>query len=340
MNAEVAKKTLMARKRIDSGDRYYIYNEAAEDSYKKEYSYVEPAKRLLRFSADIVGTLSDCYLLYAVAYLGVTDRTTIQLFLKNIKTRNPRLYIEDPEDDDNVMNRLGFLAKAGFLFIHNYYAHDYTEEKEGAYARRLYTIDREGCTLLNQKLSKNVPYNAWIQAKSLNELIAWASGAYIGAFLSTDRNFSEYLDGVFRNRFMGAYYFPCELKFVVGDVPAYVAIETSYLHFDDRSMTQDDYDNARVRKINAIKNYILGRSKKGPAYAVIVVQDNEDLMKMAELISQTGVLEELLERIYFTGEGAVRTKSSLQDAFLQLVRVDENGDRTMDFVIKHPDFLS
>ena len=126
----------------------------------------------------------------------------------------------------------------------------------------------------------------------------------------------------------------------MGDVPAYVAIETSYLHFDDRSMTQDDYDNARVRKINAIKNYILGRSKKGPAYAVIVVQDNEDLMKMAELISQTGVLEELLERIYFTGEGAVRTKSSLQDAFLQLVRVDENGDRTMDFVIKHPDFLS
>lgn len=340
-DAELAKATLLLRTNFNSTKRRYIYSLETEETYDKKYTYVEPDRQLLRFANDYFGTFSDCFILYAVAVLGVADRKTIQLFLRNMKARNPDLYIEDPANEANLKARISALEKCGFLFSIGYFYKDYTDESNVKQMPvRLYTIGQEGMNFMNRKLQKRIAYNKWMQALSFNELLATAASAYVGAWMATTRYFREQLDGVFRNRSIGVYYLPAEMKFQRGEDRAYVAVVSSFLNFDKRIYSQQDYNQVCVNKINLIKSYLTNRTTKGIAYVVVTVHDNNDLLKMAKLILETGVLLEDLERIYFTSEGAMRCSDEVNQSFLKMsTEYDENKELTFDFYYAEPDFM-
>lgn len=336
MNGELGKKTLRIRQLIDSQGYRYHYSEMAADTYKKMFEYLDSDQRLMRFSADYVGTISDCLILYAVAQLGVADRKAVQLFLMNLKKLAPELLISDAENESAVISRIAELKKSGFLFVHNYI---YMTPAGKKMENSLYTITKEGISIMNMKLEKRIPYNNWMQAKRLPELMGWASCASVAVRTSHAANFYQYLDGVFRSKYLGTFYFPCEMKFSVNDIPAYVAFLHGYLIFDSNAQTEDDFNAIRALKVNAIKNYISTRTSKGPAYVVVVVQDNRDLVMMAETILLSGVLEECLSNVYFTGAGVFKDGTlALQDSFLKMI-LREGGATPFDFVAATPEFL-
>ena len=343
MNNEIAKRTLFLRTCLDNSKRRFIYSSIAEDSFQKMYQYLDADRKLLRFAEDSMGTISDCYILYAIAQLGITDRQTLQIMLRNLKMRAPDLNIEDMSDDSSVKRRLSTLYKSGLLFVVEYKTQAPSNREKASLIQpyRLYTIDKEAQNLMNMKLSKRLPYNNWLQAKLLPGMIGWACAAYAGVAASLSKYFVEYLDGAFRNKYLGVYYFPCELKFQIDDIPAYVAVIEAFLYHDTRTQTKADFDQVRVTKINAIKNYIFARSKKGPAYVIVVVQDNADLVDMARLIIETEVVKDCLENVFFTGEGIIRELDSAQGAFLQMVLTDEETAATpFDFVAAEPPFIA
>lgn len=324
-----AKKTLQIRKNIDSKGVEYSWNEDVEASFNKIYYYTEPAMRLWKFAKEETGSISDCFILYAIANLGVCDYETIQMFLGNLKSRHSGLHIMDPYDK-SLKLRLAALKKQGYVFAFSY--------RTAAGEKSLYTIDKDGNEFVSMKLSKKLPYNSWMQAKQPPEMLGWAATTYVAVKSSFDSNFVNYLDGVFRNKFIGTYYLPAEIKYAVKNIPIYVAYMEAYLILNKKTMTEDDFNEVCVRKINTIRNYLMNRSTKGPAYCVVVVQDNEDLLKMAELIVKTEILLERLDHIYFTGAGAMQEvdSSHLSDGFLKMVYEDDK----FDFAAERPDFMA
>lgn len=340
MDDKIMKKTLLVRKSLDSPRRRFVYNDSAEESFSKVYKFVEQDRKLLRYAEERVGTISDCYLLYAVAMLGVCDRRTLQLFLYNLKMHSPDLYIEDMTNDNHVKRRLSALCSCGLLFKVEYMTE--MSDKKGPTLTKpvtLYTVDKEANSLMNMKLAKRVPYNNWLQAKLLPGLLSWSAACYAGVVASVNPNFTSYLDGVFRNSYLGVYYFPFEAKYTVNNIPAYVAYIDAFLYHDTRIQTKEDFDDLRILKINAIKNYLFARTKKGPAYVVVVVQDNADLCDMANLIIQTEVLLESLNNIFFIGEGSIRELDGAEDAFLQMYLDEKETATKFDFVAAKPPFL-
>lgn len=334
-----AAKTLMLRKALDASGRRFIYDEETETSYEKDYTWVEEGRRLLSFANGYAGSISDCFIIYVIAVLGPCDRRTVQIALRMLKVKSAGLYIEDPENDKNIQSRIAALGKCGMLFAHTYTA---VESIEGGVERkipvRLYTADKDSINLMNNKLRKRVPVNHYIATKQLSELIEYASCAYITAAMSTNKNFQSYLDGVFRSKYLGSYYFPGEIKFSGNTGITYVAVVGGYLFFDPRIMTQDDFNDIRATKITAIKNYIMYRSKKGRCCVVIVVQDNDDLVDMAQVILRFDMIHEDLCNIYFTGEGCMRYAKEVNQAFLQM-KICPGEEVPFDFEYTVPDFL-
>lgn len=338
-NKELAKHTALLQYLLDAEGRRYIYSELADETYDKAYTYMDINRRLLGFANETLGSISDCYILYAIAMLGVADRQTIQLFLKNMKARNSDLFIEDTDNDKNIKQRMRILKKYGFVFSISYEYMDASDKKGVAqYPNTLHTIDPEACNLVNEKLSKRIPYNKWIQAKQMPELLGWACAAYVGTNISFHKNFKIYMDGAFRNRNLGTFFFPCELKFDNGENQHYVAVIDSYLYWNRKTQTERDFDDFRALKINAIRNYITNRTKKGIAHIVICVADRDDLYAMRDLIVQSGVLIEYLQHIRFTGEGILQNTARLEDAFLQLY-VPEDTDGEATFFASTPVYL-
>lgn len=339
MEKEQAKRTALSLHLLDVEGRRYRYGEFAEETYKKAYTYMDLNRRLLGFAEDMLGTISDCYILYAIAILGVADKQTIQLFLKNLKARNPDLLIENMDDENGFKSRLRILKKYGFIFSITYEYWDYSDKDAPAhYPITLHTIDPEACNLVNEKLSKRIPYNKWLQAKQLPELIGWGSATYVGTSISFHKNFKMYLDGAFRNRWLGTFYFPCELKYYAADKYHYVAVLDAFLIHNTRTQSEDDYREVCVLKINAIKNYLAARTKKGIAHVVVSVADKDDLYAMMDLILRTAVLLEYLPYIYFTGEGILQNTPLIENAFLQLVAPYDDVSNAQ-FIATIPQFL-
>lgn len=334
------KKAYCIRRDMDCPDRHYVFAPDTSHLVKKEYTYMDSARRLLRFANDSVGTISDCYILYAVGYLGVCDKNTIRIFLRNLQIKHPDLYIEDVEDENSLSRRVAALSTSGFLYATRFNDASLGETSQSLLPTRVYTIDQDASVFMNQKLTKRVPYNKWLMVKPISQLIGWSATAYIGACLSGNKYQVCFLEAVFRNRYLGNYYLPCEQKFYDGKNKYYVAFLDAFLIRDERSQTEHDFAEYEATKLNVIRNYIGARTTEGIACVVVVVENNADLVAMARLIMMSEVLLDNLERIYFTSEGAYNHAAYDKDAFLQMiVKETENDGAQFDFVAVQPPFL-
>lgn len=335
-----AKVTLRTRNAISEGLNRYLFIGEEEQVFDKQYRYVDENRKYLSFANGQYGTISDCYILYAVATLGVVDRRGIQSFLAVLKTHEPSRYISDTSDDDNYSLRLAQLCKFGLLFKFKYY---YDINDGIGKENTLYTIAGDGVSLVNQKLARRVIENKWIQAKSPRELLGWAAASYVGIKLSGEKNFSKFEDGVFRNKGVGSYHFPCECKYVIdsekGIFPAYVVTIDCYFYFDERIHNEGEYNEFVSKKINAIRKYIKYRSDKGPCFVVCTCMDNADLLEIGAMLVSADITEDELQYIYFTGVGAFDENRKVDCPYLRM-KIEESQDEVeYDFYAEKPLFL-
>lgn len=340
MAIDNAEMTVRTREAIDNGANRYFFIDEKEQVFEKQYKYVDENRKLLSFANGIYGTISDCYILFAVASLGVTDRRGIQNFLTVLKSHDQNRYIADPSDDANYSSRIAQLSKYGLLFKFKYY---YGINDGIGKENTLYTVAGDAVNLVNQKLSRKCVENKWIQAKSPRELLGWASAAFVGIKLSNQRNFKQFEDGVFRNRGVGSYHFPCECKYVIegkeGLFPAYVAVIDSYLFYDERIHNESEYDEYVEKKLNAIRKYIRYRSNKGPCFIVCSCMNDSDLNELGSMMIRADFSQEELEHIYFTGAGAFDESRIVDCPYLRM-KINESEDAIeYDFYAERPLFL-
>jgi len=317
-NQKMERNTYFLRKALDSGKRRFAYEKEMLQDSEKHFIYTSKDQKLLAFAMDNICMVSDSYILYAIAHLGVTNREGISLFLKALATKYPNLHML--YDEDKIEARIKALYKYGYLFEFKYHKDVAYPDKVSRDTIAMYTVSESGYYVVKQGLQKRLVINDGFQYKSLQELVGWMGAAYVGASITSRcKNFDDYLERVLRTKQIGVGYLSAEFKTVVGDNIFYIGVVPSYLYHDESMQTQRDYVASCAFKIDMIKNYICCRTPKYIPIVVVVVEGNADLVKLCNLIRDSEVLVPYLSQVYFTGEGIFREgERPLKDCFLQM----------------------
>ena len=334
--------SLNIRKQLNSDSRHFKWDDDVKNSWEKNYNRLERDVKLLRFAEDTMGAISDCFLLYAVACLGVADTDSVRMFLRAMRDNSAGVTIMDIDNLDYVRERMKALVHLGFLFRFNYtvYAHD-TKGKLNENGIKLFTIEPEGQNFMNQKLAKRTVVQDWYQAKPQYEIIGWAASSYVQGRIANSGRYIEAKQGLFATKAIGQVFIPGILRMGVGkgDDVADIGFLSAFLYKGEGIMTENDYKRRCAYLVNVIKQFFYNRdSKKHIARMVIVVENNADLVEMATWIEKVGNLTEDYDRIYFTGEGAMRYVADIRGAFLQMRKTDTKT-KDIPFVPVVPDFL-
>lgn len=320
MTEELLKKTYVVRKGLDSENRHFTYSDGIAASYTKIFNYVSADTKMLDYARDEVGTISDCYILYAIAHLGVAEVDSIMIFLRALSKKYPDLAVVC-EDKNEVRDRLRLLHRKGYLFKHRYETSVTYNGESIKEMVTFYSLGEDANNMVKQRLQKRVSINSMIQMKPLRELIGWNCAGLVGSAIANGcTGFVNYLERVLRTKQIGAVYFPCELKVVNNSNSYYIAVMPAYMGMDKMYQTELDYAEWCAFKLNMIKNYLYCRTTKGVSYVVVAVEDNADLNDITQKIHNTGYLEEYYDRILFTGEGVVKDYLPIDSAFLRIHR--------------------
>lgn len=335
----ILAETVHIREQLNNDVRHYKYIEEAEESWAKEIHYMEHDVKLLAFARNELDAISDCYLIYAVACLGVTEAEGIKLFLSAIKKSTAGVTIMDVDNNDYLRGRLKYLTRLGMFFRFKYTVHVENKGEMKENIITLYTVLNDAQTFMNKKLAKNLAINDWIQAKPIYELMGWASAAYAAGKIAQSDKFIEFDQGVFATKAIGTRFIPSivKLRYQEDDV-VYVGVIGAFLHRLKGGQSERDYEKNCSKLVAVIKQFLYSRDVNGHyGRVVMVVEDNGDLNEMAEWIHKSQNLEEDYDRIYFTGEGALKTIPDLGRSFLVMKKEDtKNG---YSFVPKVPDFI-
>lgn len=329
-------------KLLNNDSRHFKWDDDAKETWERTYYRLDHDIKLLRFAEDAIGAISDCYLLYAVSCLGCTDTDGVRMFLRAMRDNNAGVTIMDIDNLDYVRERMKSLASLGFLFIFNYtvYAHD-PNGKVNENGIKLFTMDKGGQTFMNQKLAKRTAVHEWMQAKPEFELIGWAACAYVHGRISNAGKYIEAKQGIFQTKAIGTVFIPSILRMSLEDGnPADLGFIDAFLHKGQGFMTDKDYADRCVFKVNLIKQYFFNRDSKGHiARVIVVVEDNADLVEIATWIDKMNNLVDDYDRIYFTGEGAMRYQTDIKNSFLQMRKGTGKQSQPFNFIPVVPDFL-
>jgi len=336
---ELLKRTVLVRTALGSNNRHYVYKPSVDEGYIKKFNYVQHDIKVLQFANDEMGLISDCFILYALAHLGIADKESISLFIRALSKKNPDLSLAAHDNMEAMDTRIRAMMKCGLLFNIRYEALvEYPDRGVATDIVSLFTLNDDAYNIMKQKTQRRISVNSWIAAKSMNELIGWAAAGYIGVHIAQNDAFVDYLDRVLRTKMLGSVYLPCELLTCIGDDRFYVAIISAYLFRDKRMQTKRDYQDICAFKLNTIKNYLSVRTTKGMAILVIAVSDNTDLMEITQMIVRNQFLNDYLSYIYFTGEGAFRSSGNIRNCFLQVI-LDSKSDKGYEIVSADPIFM-
>lgn len=337
---EIQKISYITESMLNSNKRVLVCNDDIVLHHRKVFTYVRDDERLISFAQDRTAMYSDCYILYAIAFMGVATKESISLFLQALSRKYPELAIICQKTKDSMEGRLHNLANLGYVFMYRYTIQamgDTGEIKEQAVS--LYTVVDAAFDIVRQRLQKRLSINMAIQYKPLDELIGWASAAYVGACIAQSAGFTGYLERVLRTKMLGSTYLPFELKNVVEGTSYYIAVINSFLQQNKLTQTDTDYLDYCAFKLNTIKNYLAVRTTKGVAIVCVALRDKEDLAQIGRLIYQAEILRPYLEQIFFTGEGIIRERGGdATRAFLRLV-IDDYTQEGYHFEYVNPIFM-
>lgn len=336
---EQLKKSVALRTILNSNSRHYRFEEGVIDSWGKEYHRLEHDIKLLRFAEDQMGAYSDCFILYAIACLGVADQESIRMFLKALRDNCAGVTIMDVDNPDYVRERLRALVSLGFIFKFHYSLEVLNGDNEAIpNAVTLFTIDPGGQTFMNKVLEKRTVVHEWLQAKPIFELVGWAACSYVAGRVINEGKFIEARQGVFATKIVGTVFIPGLFKMIIDGQEAYVGFINAFLHRGKGMETVSEYMKRCEYMVTVINQYFFNRDKKRVvARMVVVVENNPDLVEIADWINKDGSLENDYDRLYFTGEGAMRYVRDIRKSFLQMKKTVTNEGYS--FVTVVPDFL-
>lgn len=354
-DAAMLKESVEIRNRLKNPERRFVYSKFSKNSFNKEFHYMNHDVKLMNFAQDLVGAKSDCYLLYAVAALGVADLEGIRLFLNALHTKNKELSIPDMRQTSSVRHRLHELAKGGMLFKMVYDvpkgevedSFDSTDdgtdnEVQDVNKVTLYTITNSSVALINKKLDRKLMVDEWIQARPLFDLMGWSSCAYVAGRMAQNKNYVDQVQGVYKTPAVGTVIIPGILKMLAedGEDVNYIGFFPGFLHIDSTITTDENFEKNCDYRLRYLSQYFFYQDKKKHlARAVVVVEDNSDLVQMARRIHAFGAFKEDYDRIYFTGEGAVRKAKTSKLAHCFLRMEEDNSEEGYSFKPVTPDFI-
>lgn len=341
---EKAEKALSVKLKtqLNSGIRRYVCSEKMKDTLEKEFKYLEQDIKLKRFAADEIGMVSDCYLLYAVACLGVADIESIAMFDTAVYGTDAGLHIMDVNNSDYLRNRLEALMINGLLFKMKYVIDTFDEDGNPRVTHNsFYIIEKDGLTFMNRVLSKRVVGQSWLVASNPYELIGNCAAGYVAGMLSRGGKFLEFKQGIFSTKAIGTVFIPSIVKLELSNgEPIYVGVIDAFLHRYEITQTKGDYEDRCIFKVNTIKQYLYHRdSRDNYAAVVVTVEDNKDLNEIAYWIGRVGNLSDDYDRIFFTGEGIFRHNDIKKKKKLFLKMKELPGDKGIEFVPVEPEFL-
>ncbi len=341
---EKAEKALAVKlkNQLNSGVRRYVCSDKMRDTLEKEFKYLEQDIKLKRFANDEMGMVSDCFLLYAVACLGVADAESIALFDTALHSTEPGLHIMDVNNPDYLRHRLEALLINGLLFKMHYTIDTFDEEGNPRItSNSFYIIEKDGLSFMNRVLSRRIVGQTWLSAENPYELIGNCAAGYVAGMLAKAGRFLEFKQGIFSTKAIGTVFIPSVVKMELSDgSPVYVGVIDAYLHRYEITQTTGDYEDRCIFKVNTIKQFLFHRDQRNDNVAVVVaVEDNKDLNEMAYWITRMGNLTDDYGRIFFTGEGIFRHNNVKKTKKLFLGLKELSGDKGVEFVPVVPDFV-
>ena len=317
----MSDKTLGIASALDGGAKLKksVTGKMELSSFRPRGKFVSPDEMLVAFASDDVGMVSDAFILYAVAWMGVASKEAIQGFLEAKRGMGGDLLIGGRESLDRfLMNRIHVLLDRGMLCAYKYVT-------RGNMPVQLYGITDGGFDVMKQRLKTGkFANNHMFFAKPAREVIEWAAATFVGSvLLGGDRVVCE-LRRVFYSTITGNLFFPFEFRSQGdGGNLFYVAgFNGNWAQYPELQ-TKADYDRWLKEQLEAIYSYLTKRATDGTAIACIVVESGESLKLACNAIAGHEGLLTCLDRIVFTGEGMIRAaqaagEGEIRNAFVRM----------------------
>lgn len=338
MNIENMEKAVAIRKYMNDHPSKFTYVEGTE--FNKTYRYEEyEAKSRAIINNDICMT-SDNFIIYAIAVLRCADFGTILDYLNLTKKRNREFELLPEYTVETLRSRLQALKKHGLLFNITYV--DPTSNTDGTQSDSLvslYTATRDAINIMNSALRRQIKPDAWLEQKPLDELIGIAATSAVLVKLAERDTFKASEQTIFKGRFSGVTWLDGELITEISGQLYYNGLFSVYLHRHSELCSEQDYKKLIEKKLNTVRDYLNNRTTKGITTAILVCEDNDDMVRIAKAIMNSGAFEdEHLENIHFTSYGLMNGYGKNPDEwFLNLQR--DNSEKGFTFVLNTTEFV-
>lgn len=303
--------------RLDYPEREYVFNDSFLASYEKQFRDFPEGVKLLKISKGEVGGISDLFLVLPICVFVVADKISITQYLSGESNRHKELSISDidsqfSKDQDFLGARLRYLHSCGFLVKISYVAYP-------GHHVSLYTATKETVDLVTKKLDIRLVPEQWSSELPYFKILGRACAGMIASYLSKHRNFVALDDCVCSFKRSYTTLLP-EFRFVNSKKKEFVVgFHYAYLHHDERIHTKEQFlHQVVIKKVTLCDEYVGFRSRTRESNIVIAVEDKEDMFSFAKALKQIFLSPDLSEedlvrnkerlpKIYFTGEGMIRT---------------------------------
>lgn len=317
---------------INSEARHYINNEMTDGTYEKLFNRLSEGEMLLKLCQGQNANISDCVIALPVCLYGVASFEAIYTYISALKKANKDIYVT--VEEEYVKTRLEWMYECGFLLKLRY------QLSEGRYVL-LYGAPINTIELVTKKLDVRVTPHKWTAALPFYKILGKAATGYVASYLVAHKNYVGLDDCAAQFKKSHTTLTP-ELKFQTANGNKYiVAVYPSFVQKHDvRIQTKDDYQKVVMNKVYFVEEYLQFRNKEKEPNVVVVVENSEDLNFMARLILSSGLYsEEMLGKIFFTGEGIFLEASrrqqltSMKDCFLKLGSDGKFVETTPSFLL-------
>ena len=296
---------------LDDDVRRYAVELVLPDTVDRRYKYRKEDEQLLGYNTDKVGQISDSFILYAIAYFGVASVSEIIPFLRMKKRTAPGTLISTEESEkflrEQLQVRLRVLCDRGYVMSFKYYIKGDAKKGDATNIVQCYVISSSGFDIMRTHLKKTRFSLNKAFAMSVDEdLIEWAAAAHVGAKLLSSRKIVNELDRYTFSKSIGSVFFPFEFL-SKGDDGSLFYVAGMNGNWRKEEGIQSDYDYAQwlSHQLAVIRNYLTRRTAKGTAVIILVVENVESLKVATQAIAEDGETLALIDRILFTGEGAI-----------------------------------
>lgn len=347
----------------NSPEREFVLSNDSMGDAKPRMKFATPDKKAKMMGDLEVGSISDAFILWALATLDYATVETLEMFLKAVHRGNPEYGIPDgyltisKPAKSPIQARVEQLYRMAFVFRKvfpsadpNKIKMDYKPDddvymsldkmqEEDPRNIIIYGPMPDSTATMNRLIDRRLPIKANMYATSPRMSFAKAACAYVAASVSS--KIQARLVGVKEDSFktleMGTIELPPVLKYDVMDgnkVKEKYNVCYFPVFFGRMSLYQNEMDEKEMMKIRCdeVVNYLYAMTK-GEAnkpnprktYVVMVCESSDDMDTFTALCESYSRILNYgnIDRIYITSEGAIRTIPDITKTFLKMRRTEE-----------------